>query len=104
MHHREPETVPVRTIWGTQEDGSSWLISARMFGSLRGGVVAVWISCPSAHDAPVEFRKLVATTCTSTLGQDRTPIDAGPSTPFAKGSLGLAGVGAFASVLPLTLR
>lgn len=53
-----PGTVPVRTIWATADDKTGWLVSARMFGSLGGGVI-VWISCPPGQDASVEYQKLV---------------------------------------------
>lgn len=50
-------TVAVRTIWGTGADGSSWMGSARMLGTLGGGV-HIDITCPAGQDMIAEHNKL----------------------------------------------
>jgi hypothetical protein len=65
------ELLPMRTIWGTGEDGSSWLYSARMFGSMGGGVYLA-INCPAGQDAGEEFTKL--------RDEESLVIDVGPFT------------------------
>ena len=57
LQHPGPGTAATRTIWGTAQDGSTWLHSARMFGALGAGVY-VGITCPAGQDAQGELRKL----------------------------------------------
>jgi hypothetical protein len=51
-------TVSTRTIAGTSSSGETWLHSARMFGSLGGGVY-IGIVCPAGQDAQVELNTLL---------------------------------------------
>lgn len=53
----DPGTLPFRTIWVSGTDGSSWLMSARGFGSLGGGVI-ITIDCPAGQDANEVFTRL----------------------------------------------
>lgn len=50
-------TVPFRTVWGGAEDGSTWLDSARMFGSLGNGL-NIFIKCPPGQDASLVYERL----------------------------------------------
>jgi hypothetical protein len=50
-------SLPMRTIWGSGDDGSSWLYSARMFGSTGGGV-SIDIACPPGLDASAMYDEL----------------------------------------------
>jgi hypothetical protein len=52
-----PTPVAVRTISGTGADGSSWTGSARMLGTLGGGV-HIDITCPAGQDMIAEHNKL----------------------------------------------
>ncbi|MFH8250115.1 hypothetical protein ACH3VR_07100 [Microbacterium sp. B2969] len=53
----DDDVLPMRTIWGGQADGGTWLFSARMFGSMGGGIYLM-INCPEGQDAMEEYNTL----------------------------------------------
>jgi len=61
--------LPMRTIWGTSMDEGTWLYTARMFGSLGGGV-SLDIRCPPGQDASAVYTKL--------RDADSLVVDVGP--------------------------
>ncbi|GAA5198978.1 hypothetical protein [Microbacterium jejuense] len=51
-------TVDARTITISSDDGTTWLDTARMFGSVGGGIY-LGIQCPSGQDATTELDVLI---------------------------------------------
>lgn len=52
-------TVDARSITSSSDDGTTWLDTARMFGSVGGGIY-LGIQCPSGQDATTELETLLA--------------------------------------------